>query len=74
MDARELQEFYLSNYESKFWGPGSPLVPITTLKLNHFMHAHQVLKTPELCEFLEIYWFVDGISGEVKLPGEWNYC
>lgn len=74
MDPKELQEFYVVNWESKFWGPASPLAPNARLTLNHFQNLHAVLRTPEACDFFEVYWFEDGINGEVKLPGEWNYA
>lgn len=73
MEIKELQDLYFCNWPYKFWGPASIQAPNALLTLNHFENAASVLGEP-LQEYFEIYWFEQGITGEVKLPGEWNYC
>lgn len=55
MQLKEFQDFYITNFESKFWGPGSPLVPDTRLTLDHFSGLHEIIKDSEVLDFFEVY-------------------
>lgn len=32
------------------------------------------MRIPEQIDHFKVYWFAKGISGEICVPGQWNYA
>lgn len=39
-----------------------------------FVDYQDVIRIPAQIKFFKIYWIVEGISGEICIPGYWNYA
>lgn len=51
------------------------MVPETKVILNEdFVPYDSVLRIPEQIKHFKIYWITEGISGEICIPGFWNYA
>lgn len=68
-------EFSVTYIHNKFWGLNSVVVPSQRVILDENWHTTEHLfKTEEQKYAFEVYWEEYMISGEVLIPGEWNYC
>lgn len=77
MSIQEIQNkynCYFTYLENKFWANNSILVPKNKPVINEqFKNLIQIFgNNTDL--FTEIYWNEIGVIGEIKLPGEWNFC
>lgn len=69
------RDFRVAFLHSKFWTHNSLMVPESKVVLNEdFVDWHNLLRIPSQIQHFKVYWFAKGISGEICIPGQWNYA
>lgn len=77
MPLKTLQEknnFYFAYLANKYWTNNSILVPKNKPELTEDFKKLTDIFGDNTHLFTSVYWFEIDILGEIKLPGEWNYC
>lgn len=69
------KDFRVAFLHSKFWTHNGLLVPNAKVILNEdFVDWHNLLRIPAQIQHFKVFWFAKGISGEICIPGQWNYA